>query len=434
MRKLVAISTACAALLAVSVAHAETATLGGETGTARAEAAVTGSEPDAGLAISTTATAEAGITDKLAQHNTAIRVTTVPTGTTSIHVKVSENLAGRGTKHLVLPATQRLYTPPAATPVVDVRAYGAGGAIGGWAGALQTVPAGEEPPKEEPPKEEPPEEPSGMVIGVDSGGWGGSAFTDLSSGGIHYVRTSGDHGALVAEMTKAGVQVASVIFGQGGTIGAINPSTYAAEIVSYFKRYGRAGGLSVELLNEANAPWYWSDAGNTTAYAKLAKAVHEGLATLPASIRPAELCDWDGGRGPSSTWGPKLKATGALAYCDGVTVHPYGGSSGQDGGALGGRADVEGAHAGSGLPVYITEIGWPTAVGQPATGDSQQWTFAQQAENITRFMTWARGLHYVSMVIYFNYVDYGSNDFYGIETAARVHKPSFAALAKAAAG
>jgi len=404
VRKLVAISSACAVLLAVAVARAETGT----------------------------------IADKLAQNNSAIRVTSVPAGTTSIHVKVSENLAGRGTDHLVLAGTQRLYTPPAATPVVDVRAYGAGGPIGGWAGALQTVPASEPPPKEppveEPPKESSPVEGPAMIVGVDSGGWGGSAFTDLASGGVHYIRTGSGHGGLIAEATKAGVQVASVIFGSSGSIGAINPAAYAAEIVAYFKRYGRAGGLTVELLNEANAPWYWSDAGNTAAYAKLAKAVHEGLATLPASIRPAELCDWDGGRGPSSTWGPKLKASGALAYCDGVTVHPYGGSSGQDGGALGGRADVEGAHAGSGLPVYITEIGWPTAVGRPATGDSQQWTQAQQAENITRFMAWARGLRYVAMVIYFNYVDYGSNDFYGIETAGRVHKPSFAALARAAAG
>jgi hypothetical protein len=83
--------------------------------------------------------------------------------------------------------------------------------------------------------------------------------------------------------------------------------------------------------------------------------------------------------------------------------------------------------------VYVTEVGWPTAVGQPPTGDSQQWTEAQQASNITGFVQWASATGYVPMVIYFNYVDYGSNNFYGIETAARKHKLGFAALAEASA-
>jgi hypothetical protein len=33
--------------------------------------------------------------------------------------------------------------------------------------------------------------------------------------------------------------------------------------------------------------------------------------------------------------------------------------------------------------------------------------------------------------VYFNYVDYGSNYWYGIERRNRSHKPSFAALAQA---
>ena len=390
MFKLAAIATACAALLVASIADGQT-----------------------------------GITNKLAQGGAAVKVTSEPAGTTKIRVAVMKNLAREGRKPLTIPASQLLYTPPAGTPVVEMRAYGASGPIGGWTPPLKTTSGSEEPPVEE--------GPAGMLIGVDSGGWAGSSFTDLASGGVHYIRTGSSHGGLLGEMNKAGVQIASVVFGESGTIGAINPTAYANEIVSYFTKYGRQGGLSVELLNEANNSIFWSDAGNTTAYAKLAKAVHEGLAKLPAASRPTELCNWDGGSGPSSTWGPKLKASGALAYCDGVTVHPYGGSSGQDGGALGGRQDVEGAHATSALPVYVTEIGWPTAVGQPSTGDSQQWTQAQQAANITRFLTWAHGTGYVPMVIYFNYVDYGTNAFYGIETKSRVHKPSFAALAEGAA-
>jgi hypothetical protein len=280
--------------------------------------------------------------------------------------------------------------------------------------------------------------PGSMVIGVDSGGWGGSStFSDLAKGGIHYVRTSSQNAGYVEpEGSAAGVHIASVIFGEEGKIGALSAGGYAAEVESYFKKYGLAGGLAVEVLNEPGNGVFWSDPADYSAYAALARAVHEALATLPVGSRPAELCSWDGGEAspnPNKTWGQGIKSAGALPYCDGVTVHPYGGKTGGDGGALGGRSDVELAHSESGKPVYVTEIGWPTAVGKSPTGDSQQWTEAQQAANITGFMRWAAGTGYVPMVIYFNYVDYGTNDFYGIEAAQHKHKLGFTALAEASA-
>lgn len=292
----------------------------------------------------------------------------------------------------------------------------------------------EEPPEEEAPEEEPPS--SKMIVGVDSGGWtGSSTFSDLASGGVHYVRTtSSAAGKVEPEGLAAGVHIATLIFGTGGAISAINPSTYASEVKSYFAKYGLQGGLAVEVLNEPGNNVFWSDPTDYAVYAKLVKAVHEALAALPAGSRPAEICSWDGGEASPNAnkpWGQGIKSAGALPYCDGVTVHPYGGKAGADGGALGGRKDVELAHSESGKPVYITEIGWPTAVGQSPTGDSQQWTEAQQAANITGFMQWASSTGYVPMTIYFNYVDYGTNDYYGIETAARKHKLGFAALAEA---
>ena len=97
--------------------------------------------------------------------------------------------------------------------------------------------------------------------------------------------------------------------------------------------------------------------------------------------------------------------------------------------ALGGRIRVTEAYADTHLPVYVTEVGWPTAIGQPATGDSLQWTESQQAENVTNFMNWARGLQYVGAVVYFNYADYGTNDFYGIVNSnASRHKLAYQAL------
>ncbi len=289
----------------------------------------------------------------------------------------------------------------------------------------------EEPELEEPPFEEPPaekEESKGggaMSVGVDSGAWSGSLISEFLAGKIGLFRVHSSVASLIA--SEAPGHIGSIVFGSGGTISSIEPESYAASVA------GMAGAVhpdAVEVLNEPGNPGFWHDTTDYAAYARLAKATHEALELLPASSRPAELCSWDGGEGPNSTWGAGIKAAGALRWCDGVTVHPYGGSSGQDGGALGGHRDVEGAYAGSGLPVYVTEIGWPTAVGQPSTGDSQQWTEAQQAENMTNFANWARGTGYVKMVIFFNGVDYGSNDFYGVETASRKHKLSFAALGK----
>lgn len=438
------------------------------------------------FAVATSASAASTITDRLSANDSAIELTSEPAGTTAVHIAVMSDLAGDGVSYLNIPASQVSYTPAPATPVVDVQAFGSDGAIGGWAGRLQTTPggiegeairgepseqsraeaseaaqgelqeglggeplvgAGVEPATKKESKKRREEElqkeaggttPAQMLVGVDSGGWGSSStFTDLAKGGIHYIRTqSTDSHYVEPEAQSAGVHIATVIFGAGGSIGAIAPAGYAAEVKSYFAKYGLGGGLAVEVLNEPGNHLFWSDPTNYAAYAKLAKAVHEALATLPAAARPVELCSWDGGESstnPNKPWGQGIEAAGALPYCDGVTAHPYGGKTGGDGGALGGRRDVELAHSESGKPVYVTEIGWPTAVGQPPTGDSQQWTEAQQASNITGFVQWASATGYVPMVIYFNYVDYGTNGFYGLETKARKHKLGFAALAEASA-
>ncbi len=286
--------------------------------------------------------------------------------------------------------------------------------------------------------------PGSMLVGVSAGGWGPSAFSDIA-GAVKYVRMD-SHFANDAEVggaAAADVSVASWVFGTGGSIEAVDPAGYAAEVVALFKRFGRGGTFwrgrkrdlgssAVEIFNEPGNPAFWSDPTNYAAYVTLLRAVHDALAAnFPEAIRPRVLASWDGGEGPSSAFGPGWAALGGLAYCDGVAVHPYGGADGGDGGALGGHEDVENARRATGKPVEVTEVGWPTALGQPGTGDSQQWSEAQQAENITNFVRWARSTEYVAMVLVFNYVDYGTNTWYGIERSDRSHKPSFAALAGA---
>lgn len=307
------------------------------------------------------------------------------------------------------------------------------------AATVQAIEAGE------PPKEPPPPPPSGMIVALNGGGWGPTEWTDVH-GAVSFSRMG--KGKLpeseVDAMAKAGVSASSVIFGEGGSIGGINPQSYASEVVSWFKRYGRGGTFwagrtdlgarNVEVLNEPGGSWFWSDSTNYSAYTNLAKVVHEQLAAnFPEATRPVELCSYDGGKADSNNFGRAIKAAGAMPYCDGITEHPYGGASGSYGGKLGNRPKVEQAHAETGKPVYVTELGWPTAVGHPSTGDSQQWTEAQQAENIGGFLTWAKGTGYVSEVAIFGYVDDApsTNNWYGVERRDRSHKPSFAVLAAA---
>jgi hypothetical protein len=366
-----------------------------------------------------------------------------------------------GTKATSTMIAARSVTPPAAPGATVIYQVKAAYNESAWSNRVSIAyPEPKEEPKEEPPEEpeppteppveppppeggEPPGTPGEMIVALNAGGWGPGAFADIT-GAAKSVRLESRFAtdSEVGGAAAAGVSVGTWVFGTGGTIGAIDPASYAAGIVAAFKRYGKGGtfwsgrpdlgGRAVEVLNEPGNKYFWGDPANYVAYVNLLRVVHEALAAnFPAAIRPQLLASWDGGEGPSSPWGPGWMALGGLPYVDGVTVHPYGGSSGQDGGALGGHLDVEGAHILSGKPVYITEVGWPTAVGQPSTGDSQQWSEEQQAENIKNFVAWARATDYVEMVVIFNYVDYGTNNWYGIEHKDRTHKLSFAALGEA---
>jgi exo-beta-1,3-glucanase (GH17 family) len=120
-------------------------------------------------------------------------------------------------------------------------------------------------------------------------------------------------------------------------------------------------------------------------------------------------------------------------YVDGFIVHPYGGTGSRASSALGNRARIEEARALTGGPIYITEVGWPTATSQPSTSDSLQWSEAEQATNITNFIHWCHDTGYVAEVVYFNYHDFGTNSWYGVVRSNRSHKPSYEALRQAAA-
>jgi hypothetical protein len=265
--------------------------------------------------------------------------------------------------------------------------------------------------------------PGALIVGVDTGNWRGNLFNELAAGGIKNLRVSDLSNAAVAEAEAAGCSIAVLTFQAGGTIAGRNPAAYAAEVLAYAKQHPEV--QRIEVLNE---PELLPDSHNYGAYVALLKATHEALASLPAAGRPKLLASW----APTYGFGKGWAAAGGLAYVDEVVVHAYGGGTGQHKGLEGARELITQARAESGKPVAVTEIGWPTAVGQPATGDSQQWSEAQQAAAITGFAAWAHTQPYISVVIFFNAVDYGTNMWYGIERTDRSHKPSFSALALAA--
>jgi len=271
----------------------------------------------------------------------------------------------------------------------------------------------------------PPVEPGKLIVGVDIGGWP-AIFPQMAAAGIKRFRTGTT--AHIAEAAQHGVTPATVIFGEGGTIGSINPASYAAEVLAAVKKFGLT---AIEVLNEPGGSWFWTDPQNFTAYTTLLKATHEALKGTGCKV----LASWDGGsvENPPSRFGPGVKKAGGYAYCDGVTVHPYGGEKGQAGGANGNRAMIEAAHKETGLPVYITEVGFPTGTG--ADGDSQAWTEAQQAANITSLGEWCEQQGYVAMLIVYNLInaeDSGTNQ-YGVWKHTLAPKLGSAALAALAA-
>lgn len=298
-----------------------------------------------------------------------------------------------------------------------------------------TPPAPPTPPSEKEKEATPPGSilTSPMWVGVDAGQWPASFASDIA-GAASYVRLNTP--SSIAGWTAAGVKVIDCMSGPvtTGGVAAVNATEWAANAVATVK--ANPAIAAIEVLNEPGNVWMgWGsnagDSANAAAYDHLLKVVHEAFVANFGSNYPPILASYDGGEGPT-TWGQEMWAAEPNVgnYINGITMHSYGGTSNRTHSALGDREQIEVAHAQHpDIPIYVTEVGWPTAVGQPSTGDSFQWTEAEQAQNITNFITWAKGTGYIADVTIFNYRDYGTNDYYGIETASGAHKLSYAALA-----
>jgi hypothetical protein len=270
-------------------------------------------------------------------------------------------------------------------------------------------------------------------VGVDAGGWGASYAPDIA-GAVSNVRL--DSASNIAPWTAAGLKVTEDMSGpyNSGGVSAINATEWAQKAVAWYR--ANPSAAAIEVLNEPGNQYIgWGanagSAANAAAYDRLLKIVHEEFVANFGSNYPPLLASYDGGEGPT-TWGEEMWAAdpNVGSYINGITMHSYGGTSSRSASALGSRYHIEAAHSQHpGIPIYVTEVGWPTAVGQASTGDSMQWSEAEQAANIVNFVTWAKSTGYVADVTIFNYRDYGSNDWYGIESASGAHKLAYAALA-----
>jgi|GEM_PF-3116471 hypothetical protein len=365
------------------------------------------------------------IDDRLSADRTSVEVTAVPAGTASIEVAVMSNLSGVGVKYLRIPANQTSYRPPAGTPVVDLIAEdSSSNALGGWAGRLQTAQAEVVPPP-----------PSSMVVSLNAGGWGVSNETSDLKGVVPVLRIDTVTGSEAAAYAAGGMKIIDDIHGPYNTAGirALDARSWGSEAIARAK--ANSNIIAVELLNEPQNPYFWGSSAqgwaNVEAYAAFVNTVAGMFAeAYPSGNGPKLLVSADGGFAGVQSWGAplwaKLNQTArALAH---PTVHPYGGTGERASSGLGNRARVSEAHALTSRSVWVTEVGWPTAVGQPPTGDSLQWTEAEQAANVASFTRWSRSLGYVEDVTLFQYRDYASNNFYGIETHAGARKQSYTTL------
>jgi len=274
----------------------------------------------------------------------------------------------------------------------------------------------------------------GMAVGIN-GGWGQTTADDMK-GVFKWVRLDTTRGGTEVPSTynNYGIKViASFAMYSTGGVRSLNPHSWASSALKYFE--SQCGGSrtkcpAIEVLNEPYGDWFWGPNANSQknadAYAVLLKTVWKVFHKRYGSRSPLILGAWDY---DWNVW-HNTKRINLNRYVDGVVVHPYGGTDSRASSALGNRRQVSDAHRATRKPIFITEVGWPTAITQPATGDSMQWTENQQADNVYNFIKWARSTRYVALVTIFGYRDYDINMWYGLESETGTKKLGWTALAE----
>ncbi len=274
-----------------------------------------------------------------------------------------------------------------------------------------------------------------MRVVLNGGGWGGKEPADIAAA-VHMVRFDTELGTThLGELLGAGLQIHCLFAGpyDEGGVSALAPDEWVANALAFYEaNLDPTISPIVEVLNEPHGPWFWGEkansAANALAYRTLVKKAYEAFQVRYGDEAPKIIASVE----PVDSWGDRWWEPAVAAYLDGVVVHPYGGNDPEEKeiSAEGRRREVKEARqlTGNSLPVYCSEFGWPTAIGKESTGDSLQWTEAEQAANITSFFNWARATGYVAESVYFCHHDFGVNTLYGVVDIEGNHKLGYAAI------
>jgi Glycosyl hydrolase catalytic core len=262
------------------------------------------------------------------------------------------------------------------------------------------------------------------LCGLNAGGWGPTEPPELKTV-VDLVRL--DTPSSIAAFTAAGLEVIADFSGpyNAGGIKMLDVASWVQTAAAFVKANPQVYAL--EVLNEPGGSWFWGanayTEANAAAYVALLKAVRAAIGT-----ETLILASFDGGHPESAQWGEWMLAADpdCPEYFDFPTAHAYGGTGERAKSALGHRDTIERIHELTGRQVCVTEFGWPTAF--PA-GDSLQWTEAQQAENLSSFISWCHTSGAVKFATFYGYRDEREGGGYGVQHHNGVRKPAWAVLA-----
>lgn len=207
----------------------------------------------------------------------------------------------------------------------------------------------------------------------------------------------------VDEAVRAGIDPLLILdYGNGLYDGGDKPRSdeavaaftrYAEFVASHFKGKVRR----YEVWNE------WDNAGGRTTpgtaddYAKLLKSVYPALKAVdPHLLVLADAVVMGHGRDEDLQ---KMAALGVLRVADGVSVHPYFYNRGPRktpeawaGWMQGTEASLRRYHDGADVPLYVTEIGWPTHRGRDGVSLERSAAYAARLLLLARTMPFIKGL------------------------------------------
>ncbi|SAK79242.1 hypothetical protein AWB75_04789 [Caballeronia catudaia] len=162
-----------------------------------------------------------------------------------------------------------------------------------------------------------------------------------------------------------------------------------------------------EIWNEWDNGLGGTEPGSVDDYAALVKATYPVIKKIRSDA--VVLVGGVTEKGLNNGWYERLAQLGALRYADGLSVHPYGYHESpvcapdHAVGWLDSLESVLNSRYGIRLPVYITEVGWPTNQGKFGVTESVQ------AEMLTRFFALAADRPYIKGVWWYDLVDDANN-------------------------